>query len=41
MYCVEYTTSICKAERYDYVYDSCLESSLKEGERIRRRKDCE
>ena len=38
--CIEYTTSICKAERYDYVYDSYLESSLKEGERIHRRKDC-
>ena len=36
-----YTTSICKAESLDYVYDSYLESSLKEFERIRRRKDCE
>ena len=37
---IEYTTSICKAETYDYVYDSFLESSLKEDERIRRRQDC-
>ena len=22
--CIEYTKSICKAERYDYVYDSYL-----------------
>ena len=34
---IEYTASICKAESYDYVYDSYLESALKDGERIRRR----
>ena len=37
--CIEYTKSIYKAETYDYVYDSYLEPSLKEVERIRRWKD--
>lgn len=39
--CIEHVTSTCKAERYDYIYGSYLESSLKEVEQICRKKDCE
>ena len=39
--CIWYTTSICKAEKYDYIYDSYLESFLKEGEKICRKRDDE